>query len=137
MDPKFEKYLVKDGDLLISKSGAPFKIAVARVPEGRRILANGNLYIVHVDRDKINPYYLAAFLMSPLGRESLDRGTVGTSIPNIPVKNLLGIQVPLEDSNRQKSVADAYVDEIDGIKTLKLRLAGARERISDLFGKTE
>jgi len=137
LDPKFEKYLVKDGDLLISKSGAPFKIAVARVPEGRRILANGNLYIVHVDRDKINPYYLAAFLMSPLGRESLDRGTVGTSIPNIPVKNLLGIQVPLEDSNRQKSVADAYVDEIDGIKTLKLRLAGARERISDLFGKTE
>ncbi len=133
LDPKLEKYCVHDGDLLISKNGAPFKVAVADVPEGRKVLANGNLYVLEVDREKIDPHYLAAFLASPTGKELLAREAVGTAIPNVPVRALESIKVPLEDKERQAAVANAYLAKTDEIKVLKLRLSRARQEITDLF----
>lgn len=133
LDPKLEKYCIHDGDVLVSKNGAPFKVAVADVPEGRKVLANGNLYVLSVDREKIDPYYLAAFLASPTGKELLAREAVGTAIPNVPIRALSSISVPLEDEQRQKAVANAYLAKTDEIKVLKLRLARARQEITDLF----
>ncbi len=133
LDPKLEKYCIEDGDVLVSKNGAPFKVVVADVPEGRKILANGNLYMVRVNREKINPYYLAAFLNSPTGKELLAREAVGTTIPNVPVKALAALQIPLEDENRQKSIASAYLAKTDEIKVLKLRLQRAQKEVADLF----
>ena len=133
LDPKLEKYCIRDGDVLISKNGAPFKVAVAEVPEGRKILANGNLYAVRVNRDKIDPYYLAAFFSSPSGKELLAREAVGTAIPNMPVSALSIINVPLEEPERQKAVATSYLAKVDEIKVLKLRLFRARQEIADAF----
>ncbi|WP_293847110.1 N-6 DNA methylase [uncultured Parolsenella sp.] len=133
LDPKLEKYCIQDGDVLISKNGAPFKVAVAEVPEGRKILANGNLYAVRVNREMIDPYYLAAFFSSPSGKELLSREAVGTAIPNMPVSALSRIMVPLEEPERQKTVAAAYLAKTDEIKVLKLRLSRARQEIADLF----
>ena len=133
LDPKLERHCIHNGDVLISKNGAPFKVAVAEIPEGRKVLANGNLYVLSVDSGKINPYYLAAFLSSPSGKELLAREAVGTAIPNIPVRALSEIKVPLEDADRQKAVADAYLAKTDEIKVLKLQLSRARQEIADLF----
>jgi type I restriction enzyme M protein len=133
LDKKLEKYCIHDGDVLISKNGAPFKVAVAEIPSGRKVLANGNLYIVRVDRERIDPNYLAAFLSSPSGRELLAREAVGTVIPNVPIKALSGLTVPLEGKERQKAVADAYLAKTDEIKILRLRLERARQEIADLF----
>lgn len=133
LDPKLEKYCICDGDVLVSRSGAPFKVAVAEVPEGRRVIASSNLYVVSVDRERIDPYYLAAFLASPAGKETLARGAVGTTVPNLPIAALSAAIVPLEGAERQKTVADAYLAKIDEIKVLKLRLSRARREVSDLF----
>lgn len=133
LDTKLEKYRIHNGDVLISKSGAPFKVAVAEVPEDRKIIANGNLYVLGVNRDRIDPYYLAAFFSSPTGKELLAREAVGTTIPNVPIKALANIKVPLEDAERQKTIADAYLAKTDEIKLLKLRLSRARQELTDLF----
>ena len=133
LDPKLEKYCIRDGNVLISKSGAPFKVAVAEVPEGRKVLANDNLYVLEVDRDKIDPHYLAAFFLSPAGKELLAREAVGTAIPNVPIRALSAIKVPLLDADRQKAIANAYLAKTDEIKVLKLRLEKARGEIADLF----
>ena len=58
---------------------------------------------------------------------------VGTAIPNLPIRALSSIRVPLEDAERQKAVADAYLAKTDEIKVLKLRLSRARQEITDLF----
>ena len=133
LDMKLEKYRIHDGDVLISKSGAPFKVAVAEIPEDRKIIANGNLYVLSVNRETIDPYYLAAFFSSPTGKELLAREAVGTTIPNVPIKALANIKVPLEDADRQRAIADAYLAKTDEIKLLKLRLSRARQELTDLF----
>ena len=133
LDSKMAKYCIHDGDVLLSKTGVPFKVAVAEVPEGRRILANGNLYVISVDKDKVDPHYLAAYLASPTGKELLARITVGTTIPSIPIKSLSALQVPMTDMKHQKEIGTAYLSKIDEIKVLKLRLQQARQEITDLF----
>lgn len=41
--------------------------------------------------------------------------------------------MPLEDADRQKTIADAYLAKTDEIKLLKLRLSRARQELTDLF----
>lgn len=89
--------------------------------------------MLSVNREKIDPHYLAAFFSSPSGKELLAREAVGTTIPSVPIKALSNIKVPLEDADRQKTVADAYLAKTDEIKLLKLRLSRARQELADLF----
>ena len=46
IDEKNEKYCLTNRCLILSNNGYPYKIAVADVKEGLKILANGNLYIM-------------------------------------------------------------------------------------------
>lgn len=135
LDPKFEGCCLKTGDLLLSKNGTPYKIAVAEVPEGRKILANGNLYIIKLDAEKVDPYYVAAFLNSPDGRETLARASRGSVIPNLPLSELRAFRLPLETAETQARVAAAYRAKLDEIGVLKLRLSRAREELVDLFNE--
>ena len=62
----FPAWNIHKNNLLISKNGAPYKIAVADVPNDKKILANGNLFVIELDLEKINPYYLKAFFLKNL-----------------------------------------------------------------------
>lgn len=137
LDPKLEKYCLSTGDLLLSKNGAPYKVAVAEVPEGQRILANGNLYIIKLDTKKADPYYVAAFLNSPAGKETLARASRGAVIPNLPLSELRAIRVPLEDMEKQMHIAAAYQAKLDEIGVLKLRISRARKELVDLFDEED
>ena len=57
IDSKYEKYCIKNGSLVISKNASLVKMAIVSVQEGKKILANGNLYVIELDTDKINPYF--------------------------------------------------------------------------------
>ena len=137
LDPRLERHCIEDGDVLISKNGAPFKIAVAEVPEGARILANGNLYMLKVDRDSIDPYYLAAFLSSNKGMEVLSRAVVGVTIPSIPLRNLREIPVPVPPLEEQAEIAAEYQGKIDEIRVLRLRVKRAVDDMRTLFDGEE
>ncbi len=126
LDPKTEKQWIRTRDLIVSKNGAPFKIAVAEVPEGQTILANGNLYIIRLDTERIDPYFVAAFLASDDGKELMERMVVGTTIPNLPLRNLKDIQLPVPDKNVQDAVARQYRARLDEIEVLKIKLEKAR-----------
>lgn len=126
LDPKTEKQWLRTGDLIVSKNGAPFKITVADVPEGQTIMANGNLYIIRLDTNRINPYFAAAFLASDNGKELMDRMVVGTTIPNLPLRNLKDIELPVPPMDEQEEVARRYQARLDEIEVLKIKLEKAR-----------
>ena len=88
IDSKYEKYCIKNGSLVISKNASPVKMAIASVQEGNKILANGNLYVIELDEDKINPYFLKAYLESENGKAALSRVAVGATLLNLPVEGL-------------------------------------------------
>ena len=136
IDGKLEKYLLKNNDLILSKNGAPFKIAVAEIEKGRKILANGNMYIITVTDSRIDPYYLKAYLESEKGSAALKRITVGTTIPSLGVEQLKKLIIPLppqEEQYRIKDIADEYRACISELKLLQRKTAKVLDRMEHIY----
>lgn len=137
IDEKYNKYLIKNNSLIISKNGKPFKIAVVNVENGKSILGNGNIYIIELYEEKVNPYYLKAFFESNLGIKSLNSITVGTTMPNLPVKDLKSLKVPVPSLEKQNEVADKYKEKVDEMKILKARILRKQEELLNIFEENE
>lgn len=133
IDPKYERYCLKNNTLILSKNGYPYKVAVASVQEGQRILANGNLYIIELDESKANPYYIKAFFDSEQGHAVLKSITVGATIPNIGVDKLKKVEIPLPSMEEQERIAQKYQAALDEIAVIKLRLEKAVNKLHHIF----
>lgn len=133
IDTKYDKYCVHTGTLILSKNGLPYKVAVAQVAEGKRILANGNLYIIDLYEDKADPYYVKAFLESEQGIAQLASITVGAALPNIGIDKLKKITIPLPPMEKQKRIAAAYLAAQDEVAVLKRKLEKAQSRLTHIF----
>ena len=136
LDDKLEKYCVQDKDLIISKIASPgstVKVAVANVPDDEKIVAAGNLYVIRVDQNIIDPYYLKAYLESATGTLFLKRAATGMTIPSISVSNLKKILVPVPPIEEQTKVVDEYMSICDEIELLRRRMDQAYERLHNVF----
>lgn len=133
IDPKYDKYCLKNNSLILSKNGYPYKVAVASVTEGQRILANGNLYIIELDESKANPLYIKAFFESEQGDAVLKSITVGATIPNIGVEMLKNVMIPLPSMEEQERIADKYRAALEEVVVLKQRLNEAVEKLNHIL----
>lgn len=133
IDAKYEKYCLKDNDLILSKNGYPYKLAVAKVQKGHKILANGNLYIIELDQEKIDPYYLKAFFESEQGIAILKSITVGATVPNIGIDNLKKVMIPVPPLEQQKRISEKYQMTLDEIAVYKLKLEKAFSKLHHIF----
>ena len=114
---KVEMYLVQPGDVVISNRGTSIKIAVVPENEGNILLSHNFLGVRCID--KLNPYFLKAYLESPVGEYLLARQQIGTAILTINPKDLKDILVPELDSNDQKEIAEKFqVMENDYLKRM-------------------
>lgn len=130
---RLEKYCIHKGDLLLSKNGYPFKVAVAEPADNKTILANGNLYVIELDTEKVDPYYVKAFLESDSGVAQLKRITVGATIPNIGVAQLNTILIPLIPIEEQRKVSLQYQAVLDEIELLKRKIEKAENSLKTIF----
>ncbi len=137
IEKNLEKYCLKRNNLILSKNGYPFKIAIAAPKEGQQILANGNLFIIEIDEEKANPYFIKAFFESEQGIAALKSIVVGSTIPNIGVESLKALKIPLPSLEEQNKIAEKYQATQDEIKVLKLRLAKAVDRLYHIFDEGE
>lgn len=133
IDSRLEKYCLKHNSLIISKNGAPFKIAVADSVDDQMILANGNLYVIELDEEKADPFYVKAYLDSEKGIAALKSVVVGAAIPNIGVEALKTIQIPEASIEKQHEVAEKYRIEEQRIRHLRDELSSAIENLKQIF----
>ena len=101
--------------------------------QGKRILGNGNPYIIELDEEKADPYYLAAFFGSEQGTAALRSITVGATIPNIGVEQLTKLVIPIPPLEKQKEIADKYKTVKDEITMLQLKLEKAKNRMAHII----
>lgn len=107
IDDRQKKYCVQNNQVIISKM-SPFRVCLAIVPMGRKVLASGNLYFLDIDRDKITPIYLKMFLESELGMMQLDRLSKGGAMRTISITDLKQVQIPLLPLAEQEQLAADY-----------------------------
>ena len=136
IERRLNKYCIKDGNLLISKNGAPYKIAVANCGN-KKVLANGNLYIIELDENLVRPYYLKSFFESEQGIVALSNIVAGTSIPNIAVEQLRKMIIPLPDLSFQKEIEEKYLIKFDEVQMLQSKLEKAKTELKNIFEEGE
>ena len=133
IDKKKDKYCLTDRCLLLSKNGYPYKVAVAEVDNDKKILATGNVYIIEFDEEKIDPYYMAAFLNSEPGMNALKSITVGATVPNIGIEQLKKLIVPVPELNLQREIGQNYKVIRDEIVSLQFELDKAKSKMMSIY----
>lgn len=131
----YEKYLVKDEDVVLSKVGNPPKVGIVAGQEGHAVLATGNIFTIELDKSKIDPYYLLAFFDGPSGQVVLSESYAGTVIPNLRIQDLREIQIPVPSIDIQKKIAEEYRAALKDIVAAKKLLAKSIESKAHIFDK--
>lgn len=129
---KYNRYSLQSGDLVISKIGTPFKVAIADVPAGQTIIANGNLFVVRINKAEADPYYIKAFLESSKGQALLARAAVGSTMPMIKINTLREMSIALLPLDQQKEIGSKYLAKMDEIAVLKNKLAKAADALKHI-----
>ena len=133
LDFKYDRYCAKNNDLLIAKTGAIGKVAVAKLEEGERLFVGGNFYIIELDEEKVEPYFLKAFFESARGREALKSIAVGQALPSIKIGDLKEMQIPLPPMEEQKKMAKECWEALRMIAYAKSRLNKEVQRLRTIF----
>ena len=133
VDKKYSSSLLDSLDLVISKLASPYKCAVVEKAEEEQILPVGNMYALELDKERIDPYYLQAFLESDLGIASLKTITTGTTVPIISVDRLKTLQIPLPSMEEQKRIAEKLFNNLTEVRKIKMQLDEAVKRIPLIF----
>ena len=105
--------VLKDGDLIISRMGVPFKMAVVQTSIGERLVADENVWMCRMNGDKELAYFLRAYLESEKGAKWMSRLSAGAMLRTISAKNLEKIPVPeLDERTRGVIAAELEKDTV-------------------------
>ena len=130
---KIEKYFLEDGDILISSHGSQIKVAVADNIKNRKIMPNGNFVVIRLNKNKLNPYYLEAYLNSPIGKKLLLDISTGTKNRIISQYNVKKILISMLDIEKQNQLAKKFKNKKDDIKSVKKYLSILQEECKNFF----
>lgn len=132
IEEKELKYCVEDGDIVLGKM-SPFRAAVASVKPGEHVLATGNLYIIRLDKDAVDPVYLKVFLESPKGMAQLKAACVGATIPSIPASAFKRILIPPMPLESQRKIAEQYRALKQTIDVYELKIEQTKDKMASLL----
>ena len=117
------------GNILISKTGNPFRIAVA----DEKYLVVGNTYILDVDRSKYSPEYIKCYLSSEAGQREIMKYASGSATPIISVSNLSNIEIPIHDETTQKEMNKHAAEIVSVLKESYKQIQTCENEINALF----
>ncbi len=132
-----EEAVAESGDLLVSRMGPPFKMAVVG-PHAGRLVADENVWIVRTGGDRTLAHYLRAYLESEAGAKWLARMATGGGLQTVSAKNLAKIPVPDAEPEKVAAIAGALEAATREAREARRRLAAslaAMRRVFDTLDK--
>lgn len=120
---------LKKGDLILSRTGSPNKIAIVENVRDEKIYYSENLYCIRFDQKKINPYYVKAFFESIEGQKVLQSISLGTVIPMISLRDLKNIKIPYIDLEKQNKFVKDYISRRREIDRRKIEIEEMEEQL--------
>lgn len=126
---KVFKNPLRNGDLLLSRTGSPLKIAIVENVKDEKIYYSENLYCIRFDQKKINPYYVKAFFESIEGQKVLQSISLGTAIPMISLRDLKNIKIPYIDLEKQNKFVKDYISRRREIDRRKIEIEEMEEQL--------
>lgn len=104
---KNARYVLEDGDILISARGTIIKIAIYN-KQSFSCIASSNINVIRCNKEVMNSSYMKLFLESNVGMELLNSIKRGSIILNINYKDIEIIKVPVPPIDEQNSIIKEY-----------------------------
>lgn len=124
--PDIDKYLLSDGDIVISRAGSVGYSILIKSPK-QAVFAS---YLIRF-RPKIDEHYVAYFLQSPSYWQAISEQRLGIAIPNVNASKLRQIEFPLAPLSEQHRIVakieELFTDLDAGVAALK-RVQAALKR---------
>lgn len=130
---KYDKFLVEDGDIIITAKNTTIKSAIYRSNGDYKAILSGNLIAIRVNQKKINPYYLKAFIDSEKGEMAIKSIQTGTSIITINANGLKSMKVSLLSKEEQEAIGNEYKNNLDLLIDLSEKYKMAAKYSSRIF----
>jgi type I restriction enzyme M protein len=130
--PGAKDAVLETGDLLISRMGFPFKIAVVE-HRAETLVADENVWIVRMGGNRTLAYYLRAYLESERGSKWLSRMSAGATLRTISAKNIEKIPVPDADGETLGAIAHELEKSTILVRENRKRLDDSLSAMKNVF----
>ena len=126
-----DKYLLKENDILISTKGTRIKTCLVSNLKNKNTIYHGNLSLIRVADDKLDPVFLKLYLDSEIGQAELNSIQTGINIISINTTQLSNISIPLINIEEQKKFVNNYLNKKNEIDNLTNKLNNLKKNLSD------
>lgn len=125
-------YEVQEGDILLSSRGAAIKVAVVPKTDKKLILSHN--FIGLRPKAGVNPYFIKAFLESPIGLFYITSQQKGTAVAVLTIKDIEEIPVPVPEEIND--IGNAFLRADEELQNIIEKARQERiQRYLTLYGK--
>lgn len=117
LDEKYEKFCIENDEVIVSKI-PPFKTGLASVKTGEKVLATGNIYMIKIKKDLMDPLFVMLFLRSEAGQKEISRHMTVVTLPTISIKAMNNLLIPNIDKAKQDEIVQKYLSLRDELAEL-------------------
>ena len=125
----FKKNYAESGDILITKTGNPFRIAIAK----EKYLVIGNIFILKYISKNISAEYVKCFLQSAKGQNEIKRFAAGPSTPIISIPDINKIQIPIYEDEILRQKDDTAKKLVYELESSYLQIEKNEQEIENMF----
>ena len=130
-----EKFFIKNNSILLSKYGSSPKLAIAQIPDDKKVIPSGNFIIIEVDEEKLNPWYLMSYFSSGFGSEKLKETYTEAKNDTISIRKLENIEITVPPIKEQEKIAKEYRESLKKIEEMKKKLKNEIQNSKEIFIK--
>ena len=127
---KIESFRVKNGDLLITRTGSIGKMAIYN----SEIVAIPSAYLIRFrfDESAINTKFLYFYLISPKGQFEMGLHSTAITQPNINAKKIRSIEIPYPPLDLQKEIVHRVESLLRKSNKIEQKYQSLKEKIERL-----
>lgn len=132
---KFANCQATEGDIIISRTipkTSSFKVVVVECRD-KKVVPNENLYILNIDREKADPFFIKAYFESAEGQKKLYNLSNGNIVKMLPARNLEMLQIPKINIEIQYKIGEKCKDAVHNVIEALKNLEDHRRKLSCVY----
>lgn len=134
IDKKEEVYCLDNLDIAFSR-GSSYKSLLIRKEADIQLMANGTLYIISCNPEKINPFYLQLYLSSDHCAKQLTVLNAGSVIKFISISQLEELKIPKVTREFENELAAKYESILDQYEILNHKKQKLKLKTDDILNE--
>lgn len=128
-DHELERLRLRDGDLLVTRTGATIGKCVIYEDRLGPALPSAYLIRFRLRKDQALPNFILLFLLSPLGQATLREAATATAQPNVNAKSIAQISLSLPPIDEQHEIVRRASNLLSTADALRARIDDASRAV--------